>query len=77
MSAPLHLDAHELECLRQLAARPDGARLTCRDALLDHLVALGLLQKVLALALPVVPPRYTYRITALGQRVLHERGGGC
>ena len=74
MGEPLHLDAHELACLQSLADRPEIAHPACGTPLLDHLVALGLLQRVPLLTLPVLPTRYGYRVTMLGQRILHERG---
>jgi hypothetical protein len=71
MTEGVRLEHGELECLRRILSNPDSLPETCRESAVHHLLDLGMVERVLLLALPVIPPRYGYRITERGRRALH------
>ncbi|MDQ2694957.1 MAG: hypothetical protein M3Z21_06180 [Pseudomonadota bacterium] len=64
------LSARELACLQYLAQHGESDA-EHYAAVLGRLAILGLVEAVPVLALPVLPPRHHYRITARGRAVLH------
>ena len=64
------LTATESACLRYLLNYPE-AELTQYDGqLVERLIHLGLIDRVLAMALPIIPQRVRYRLTETGRLVL-------
>lgn len=66
----MQLSAYERACLAHVAAHPDGEDGGCSRALLDHLVAHGLLTREASLSLPGMGIDYRYRLTAAGLQAL-------
>ena len=66
------LEPDELECLRRIAHDGETFAEPCPPDVLDHLVALGLVQKASTLWLPLEWVRPTYHLTRAGKVALRR-----
>lgn len=64
------LTQEELACLGRILAHPSSLPECCPERVVAHLLDLGMVERVLLLALPVIPARYGYRLTERGRRTL-------
>jgi len=66
------LGADELACLRQLHRDGDANLSHCSSAVLEHLVALGLVAHEEGVGLPGFAAGSRYRLTVAGRRLLES-----
>ena len=64
------LTDEELACLQRFRSETDSQQ-PCPQAVLDKLMAKGLIEQKRLLALPVQPQRTGYQLTPAGHRVLN------
>ncbi|MEW6646628.1 MAG: hypothetical protein AB1450_05475 [Pseudomonadota bacterium] len=68
------LSESERTCLEYLALHPDSAGEACSSAVLEVLVAHGLLERHVLVPLPGLAWHCHYRLTAAGLQVLKSSG---
>lgn len=64
------LSAQERACLRHLSHSPETELAQFERDLVARLLVLGLVERVMQLAYPVMPQRERYRLTTQGRSVL-------
>ena len=67
------LTATELACLRYLLNYPEAELSHYDNHLIERLLHLGLIDRVMRLALPIIPQHVRYRLTEKGRFVLKLR----
>lgn len=70
MTERVSLRQEELVCLGRILAHPNSLPEICPEGVVAHLLDLGMVERVLLLALPVIPARYGYRLTERGRLAL-------